>query len=142
MPHTWEVIVSPEETTLHGSRRSLDCCCHEHEEPSSREQLRRLSRQLHRRQQQLVAVVVGTCDLAQLRQRRRWWPIYKDGDVIGRATGGGFGWRMNKSLALAMVHPSQSDVGNDLEIEILGKRYKCRVLEDSPHDPTNEKLRS
>jgi len=69
-------------------------------------------------------------------------PIYKDGDVIGRATGGGFGWRMNKSLALAMVHPSQSDVGNDLEIEILGKRYKCRVLEDSPHDPTNAKLRS
>ena len=69
-------------------------------------------------------------------------PIYKDGDVIGRATGGGFGWRMDKSLALAMVHPSQSDVGNDLEIEILGKRYKCRVLEDSPHDPTNEKLRS
>ena len=69
-------------------------------------------------------------------------PIYKDGDVIGRATGGGFGWRMNTSLALGMVHPSQSDVGNDLEIEILGKRYKCRVLEDSPHDPTNEKLRS
>ena len=69
-------------------------------------------------------------------------PIYKDGDVIGRATGGGFGWRMNKSLALAMVHPAQSEVGNDLEIEILGKRYKCCVLEDSPHDPTNEKLRS
>ena len=69
-------------------------------------------------------------------------PIYKDGEVVGRATGGGFGWRMNKSLALGMVHPTQSEVGNDLEIEILGKRFKCRVLEDSPHDPTNEKLRS
>jgi dimethylglycine dehydrogenase len=69
-------------------------------------------------------------------------PIYQDGKVIGRATGGGFGWRMNKSLALGMVHPSCADVGTDLEIEILGKRYACRVLEDSPHDPTNEKLRS
>ena len=69
-------------------------------------------------------------------------PIYKDRVVVGRATGGGFGWRMNKSLALAMVHPSQSEIGNELVIEILGKRYKCRVLEDSPHDPTNEKLRS
>jgi dimethylglycine dehydrogenase len=69
-------------------------------------------------------------------------PIYKNGEVIGRATGGGFGWRMNKSLALAMVHPTHSDIGTDLEIEILGKRYKCRVLEDSPHDPANEKLRS
>jgi len=41
-----------------------------------------------------------------------------------------------------MVHPSVSAVGTDLEVEILGKRYKCQVLEDSPHDPTNEKLRS
>ncbi len=69
-------------------------------------------------------------------------PIYKDGKVVGRATGGGFGWRMNKSLALGMVHPTVSEIGTDLEIEILGKRYKCRVLEDSPHDPTNEKLRA
>ena len=69
-------------------------------------------------------------------------PIYHNGKVIGRATGGGYGWRMQTSLALAMVHPSVSAIGTDLEIEILGKRYKCRVLEDSPHDPTNEKLRS
>ena len=69
-------------------------------------------------------------------------PIYKDGEVIGRATGGGFGWRMNASLALAMVKPSLSEVDTELEIDILGKRYACRVLEDSPHDPANEKLRS
>lgn len=69
-------------------------------------------------------------------------PIYHNGKVIGRATGGGYGWRMETSLALAMVYPSVSAIGTDLEIEILGKRYKCRVLEDSPHDPTNEKLRS
>ena len=69
-------------------------------------------------------------------------PIYKDNEVVGRATSGGYGWRMNKSLALGMVHPDQSKVGNDLSIEILGKRYKCKVLNDSPHDPENEKLRS
>ena len=69
-------------------------------------------------------------------------PIYKNNEVVGRATSGGYGWRMNKSLALGMVHPDQSKVGNDLSIEILGKRYKCKVLNDSPHDPENEKLRS
>ncbi|MDA8888974.1 FAD-dependent oxidoreductase [Hellea sp.] len=69
-------------------------------------------------------------------------PIYKNNEVVGRATSGGYGWRMNKSLALGMVHPYQSKVGNDLSIEILGKRYKCKVLNDSPHDPENEKLRS
>lgn len=69
-------------------------------------------------------------------------PIYKDGEVVGRATGGGYGWRMQTSLALAMVKPSLSGIGTELEIDILGKRYKCRVLEDSPHDTSNEKLRS
>ena len=69
-------------------------------------------------------------------------PIYKGKEVVGRATSGGFGWRMHKSLALGMVHPDQSHSGNELSIEILGKRYNCKVLNDSPHDPENEKLRS
>ena len=69
-------------------------------------------------------------------------PIYSGGKVVGRATGGGYGWRMQQSLALAMVRPDLSEVGTQLEIDILGKRYKCTVLEDSPHDPANEKLRS
>ncbi len=69
-------------------------------------------------------------------------PIYADGNVIGRATGGGYGWRLGKSLALAMVHPSKADIGTELEIDILGARYQCRVLEESPYDPTNEKLRA
>ena len=69
-------------------------------------------------------------------------PIYKDGKVVGRATGGGYGWRIGKSLALAMVHPTCASIGAELEIDILGERYKCRVLEESPYDPTNEKLRS
>lgn len=69
-------------------------------------------------------------------------PIYRDGKVIGRATGGGYGWRLGKSLALAMVHPSCAEIGTDLEIDILGKQFKCRVLEESPYDPNNELLRS
>ena len=28
-------------------------------------------------------------------------PIYKDGKVVGRATGGEFGFRLDKSLALS-----------------------------------------
>ncbi len=69
-------------------------------------------------------------------------PIYHEGVVVGRATRGEYGWRMGKSLALAMVKPTLSDIGTRLEIDILGKRYPCKVLEDSPHDPMNIKLRS
>ncbi len=69
-------------------------------------------------------------------------PIYAGGRLAGRATGGGYGFRLDKSLALAMVHPDVAAVGQDLEIEILGTRCAARVLQDSPYDPGNKKLRS
>jgi dimethylglycine dehydrogenase len=61
--------------------------------------------------------------------------------VIGRATGGGFGFRVDKSLALGMVQPEYATPGTKLEIEILGKNYLATVIPDSPFDPKNEKLR-
>jgi len=67
--------------------------------------------------------------------------LFKDGAVIGRATGGGFGFRVNKSLALGMVPPALSEPGTELEIDILGQRYPAVVVADSPFDPKNERLR-
>ena len=34
--------------------------------------------------------------------------IYRDGKLVGRATNGGFGFRVGKSLALAMVRPEHA----------------------------------
>ena len=82
--------------------------------------------------------VLGTEDADALGNN----PILKDGEVIGRATGGGYGWRLGKSLALAMVRPDLAEPGTMLEIEILGKRYEAVVLEESPYDPENAKLRA
>ena len=67
--------------------------------------------------------------------------LIKDGEVIGRATGGGFGFRVNKSLALGMVRPEFSEPGTELEIDILGKTFDAVVIPDSPFDPKNERLR-
>ena len=69
-------------------------------------------------------------------------PIYKDGSLVGRATSGGFGWRLGKSLALGMVRPALAQIGTELEISILGKRHKASVIIESPFDPENERLRS
>ena len=69
-------------------------------------------------------------------------PIYKDGKLVGRATSGGYGFRIQKSLVLAMVDPALSEPGTSLEIDILGKIYPCTVLEESPYDPNNERLRA
>lgn len=67
--------------------------------------------------------------------------LVKDGEVVGRATGGGFGFRLNESLALGMVRPDLADVGTELEIEILGRNYSARVVIESPFDPKQERLR-
>ena len=67
--------------------------------------------------------------------------LLKNGELIGRATGGGFGFRVNKSLALGMVRPDLAKPGTEMEIEILGKTYPAVAVPDSPFDPKNERLR-
>ena len=69
-------------------------------------------------------------------------PIYSNNELIGRATSGGFGHRLNKSIALAMVNPNFNVVGQKLEINILGKNYECVVISESPYDPENKKIKS
>ncbi len=68
--------------------------------------------------------------------------IYQNGEVVGRATSGGYGWRIGKSLALAMIKPNLAVPGGEFEIAILGTRYKATIIEDSPYDPENHALRS
>ncbi len=69
-------------------------------------------------------------------------PIYLRGENVGRATGGGYGFRIGKSLALAMIHPNVATEGTELEMDILGTRHKVTVLPESPFDPENERLRA
>jgi len=69
-------------------------------------------------------------------------PVYRGGELVGRCTSGGFGWRLGKSLALAMVPPELGATGTELEILILGERRKATVIPESPFDPKNERLRA
>jgi dimethylglycine dehydrogenase len=68
--------------------------------------------------------------------------IYQGDEIVGRATSGGYGWRVGKSLALAMIRPDLANVGAEFEIAILGTRHKATIIEDSPYDPDNSALRS
>ncbi|WP_046865644.1 GcvT family protein [Microvirga massiliensis] len=69
-------------------------------------------------------------------------PILKNGDLVGRCTSGGFGWRLGKSLALGMVRPDLGEVGSELDISILGKTHRAIVVPESPFDPDNLRLRA
>ena len=59
----------------------------------------------------------------------------EDGTVVGRATSGGYGFRLEKSLALAMVRPDLGIPGTKLKIDILDQRLPATVLQESPYDP-------
>ena len=69
-------------------------------------------------------------------------PIYSNGKLVGRATNGGFGWRVNRSLALGMVKPEFSSFGKELDIKILNKLFRASVIDESPYDKDNLKLRA
>ena len=69
-------------------------------------------------------------------------PIYENGSVVGRATGGDFGFRLGKSIALGMVKPELANIGQKLKIDILGKMHEATILEESPYDAENKLLRA
>jgi dimethylglycine dehydrogenase len=69
-------------------------------------------------------------------------PIHRGGKLVGRTTSGGFGWRLAKSLALAMLQPDCAQLGTELDVTILGKAHRATVIAESPFDPKNERLRS
>ena len=68
-------------------------------------------------------------------------PLFVDGELVGRATGGNYGFRVEKSLALAMVKPELAGIGTEVEMDILGTMHRATVIPESPYDPENEKLR-
>ena len=69
--------------------------------------------------------------------------LWSGDDVVGETTSGGWGYRVNKSIALGMLRADLTTPGTELEVEIYGKRYPVTVEEDQPlWDPKNERIRA
>ena len=68
--------------------------------------------------------------------------LLKGGQTVGRATSGNFGFRTGKSLALGMLPPDLAKPGVEIEVELLDRIFKAKVIPDSPFDPKNERLRA
>ena len=69
-------------------------------------------------------------------------PILLDGVLVGRTTSGGYGWRVGKSLALAMVRPELGETGRAFDVVILGDVHRATVVAESPYDADNARLRA
>jgi dimethylglycine dehydrogenase len=69
-------------------------------------------------------------------------PIWQGSEMVGRATSGGYGWRLGKSLALGMVRPDLGELGTELDLTFLGERRRATVIAESPFDPENKRMRA
>ena len=69
--------------------------------------------------------------------------IWKGDEKAGETTSGGWGHRIDKSIALGMVRADLAVEGTALEVEIFGDRRAATVQADQPlYDPENRRLRS
>jgi len=68
--------------------------------------------------------------------------IFQDGQNVGYTTSGGYGHRINKSIALGYIKPDMAVPGTLLQIEILGVMRNASVVAESPYDAENKALRS
>ncbi len=69
--------------------------------------------------------------------------LWHDGRVVGETTSGGWGHRIDKSIALGMLRADLAITGTEIEVEIYGERFTATVQPDqSLWDPSNERLRA
>jgi dimethylglycine dehydrogenase len=63
--------------------------------------------------------------------------------VVGETTSGGWGHRVDRSIALGMLRADLAVPGTVVEVEIYGDRFPARVQPDAPlWDPGNARLRA
>jgi len=64
-------------------------------------------------------------------------PVYCDGELIGQVSSGGYGHRIQKSIALAYLKSDKVQQGTELEVQILNERIAARVIPLCSYDPDN-----
>ncbi len=88
--------------------------------------------------QKLAALVVEATDADALGYNA----LYKDGRYLGMTSAGGYGHRIDKSIALGYVLPEYAEPGTALEVNILGRNRKAEVVSMPMYDPDNSRMKS
>lgn len=88
--------------------------------------------------QKLVCLVIETDNADALGYNA----IYKNGEYIGMTSSGGFGHRIDKSIAMGYVKPEYARAKTDVEVNIIGKNCKARVENPGLYDPDNSRMRA
>jgi 4-methylaminobutanoate oxidase (formaldehyde-forming) len=69
-------------------------------------------------------------------------PVRVDGEITGRVTSGGYGFRVEQSIAFAYLPAGSADLGRRVEIEVFGDWIGATVVREPVWDPTGERIRA
>ena len=64
-----------------------------------------------------------------------FWPVEKNGNVIGKVTSAVYSPRLKKNIALAMIEIENSKIGNELEVLANDGKFTATVVEKPFYDP-------
>jgi dimethylglycine dehydrogenase len=67
--------------------------------------------------------------------------ITLNGEKVGRLTSGGYSVAFGKQIGMGYVRPDLAEVGTKLKVKIRLQEWDAVVAEDSPHDPSNARIR-
>ncbi|TYO88565.1 GcvT family protein [Oceanicella actignis] len=67
--------------------------------------------------------------------------LLKDGEKVGRLTSGGYSVAFGKSIGIGYVRPDLAAPGTKLQVRMLRRLWDAEVVEESPYDPKNERIR-
>ena len=68
--------------------------------------------------------------------------VWRGDAIVGEVTSGAYGYRTERSIALAMVDAVHAAPGTALEVEMFGARYPATVHDGAHYDPGNERVRA
>ena len=67
--------------------------------------------------------------------------LFLEGGKVGRLTSGGYSVAFGKSIAMGYVRPDLARAGTRLKVRMFRELWDAEVTEDSPHDPSNARIR-
>jgi dimethylglycine dehydrogenase len=65
-----------------------------------------------------------------------------DGMRVGRLTSGGWSVAFGKSIGMGYVKPAHATVGTKLQVKMQGALWPAEIVEESPYDPSNARIRA
>ena len=89
-------------------------------------------------EQKLVTLEVNATDA----DASGFEPIWIKEKRVGFVTSGGYGHRVKKSLAMALVDSEYGSDGQEVTVHVVGKEQAAIVIPSSPYDPSGILMRS